>query len=146
MLQVLTSAGHPADVPVQFSGGSQLEFVDGRHTVVAASSVSVGQLLLMPSQLSPTSHAPAEGRHTAVLLVSDGHVPLDPVQASAVSQTPAEGRQTWPAVRYWQDEVQHDAAVPLAAPRSHCSPDSIVPFPQTLEAKLTVNGTNADVG
>src|SRR5207248_11536377 len=52
-----------------------------------------GQSLLAPSQLSATSHTPAEGRQTAVLLTSAGHAALVPVQLSATSQTPAEPRQ-----------------------------------------------------
>jgi hypothetical protein len=53
-----------------------------------------GHVLLTPSQLSATSHAPADGRHTAVLFASAGQLMLEPVQFSARSHDPAAARHT----------------------------------------------------
>jgi hypothetical protein len=60
----------------------------------------VGHAALEPSQLSATSHAPAEGRQMvpAELRASDGQVVLVPSHVSAASQTPAEARQIVPAL------------------------------------------------
>src|SRR5438876_1889167 len=65
------SAGQLASEPVQTSGRSQ-PVLAPRQTVPAATSPSGGQSLPTPSQFSATSHSPATGRQTAVLLTSDG--------------------------------------------------------------------------
>src|SRR5437867_3646965 len=67
---------------------------EARHSVPPPLKPSAGQLLPTPSQLSATSHAPAEGRQTAVLLASSGQAALLPVQFSATSHVPATLRQT----------------------------------------------------
>jgi hypothetical protein len=54
--------------------------------------------LLTPSQLSATSQAPVEGRHTPVFFASAGHALLMPSQTSARSQSPADGRHGVPEV------------------------------------------------
>src|SRR5213076_93636 len=52
--------------------------------------------VLVPVQLSATSHSPAAARHTvpAALIASAGQVALDPVQLSAASHTSTAARQT----------------------------------------------------
>jgi len=54
----------------------------------------------------------------------------DPVHTSATSHAPAEGRHTVPAGMNVQFELQHEPLAPLAAPSSHCSPESRAPLPQ----------------
>jgi hypothetical protein len=78
---------------VQFSAWSQSP-ASARHSVLDGWKALGGQLLLTPSQLSATSHGPAENRHTAVLFWSVGQVGLVPVQNSEMSQSPAEGRHS----------------------------------------------------
>jgi len=58
--------------------------------VLAALKVLVGQKALVPVQVSATSQAPKEGRHTVVLVlkVLAGQKGLVPVQVSATSQAP----------------------------------------------------------
>src|SRR5262245_3808366 len=58
------------------------------------SNTSAGQLSPAPSQKSATSHWPASGRQSAVLLASVGQALLMPSQLSAMSQTPAEARHS----------------------------------------------------
>src|SRR6266446_6365925 len=90
------SAGQLASEPVQTSGRSQLVLAP-RQTVPAATSASGGQSSPTPSQFSATSHSPATGRHTAVLLASAGQAALAPSQSSSRSQTPAAARHGVPA-------------------------------------------------
>jgi len=59
----LSSAGHVAEVPVQFSAGSHSP-ADDRQTRVDGSKASAGHVVLVPSHVSSTSHVPAEGRQT----------------------------------------------------------------------------------
>ena len=58
-----SSAGHVAEVPVQFSAGSHSP-ADDRQTRVDGSKASAGHVVLVPSHVSSTSHVPAEGRQT----------------------------------------------------------------------------------
>src|SRR5439155_473741 len=89
-----TSAGHVA----------------GRHSTVAGWEASAGQSSLTPSQLSATSHGPAAGRQTPVLLASGGHAALALVQVSAGSQTPAEARHS--TVAGWKVSAGQSLATP----------------------------------
>src|SRR5207253_4027950 len=93
---LFTSGGQRAFVPLHVSGGSQPP-TEARQTVPAVTKSSAGQSFPCPSQLSATSHGPAEGRQAAVLLASGGQAGLLPVQLSARSQTPANGRHSVPA-------------------------------------------------
>jgi hypothetical protein len=45
-------------------------------------------------------------------------------------------RQTVPDVLNVHVELQHEVAVPLLPPWSHCSPDSTTPFPQAARAAV----------
>src|SRR5213079_1851202 len=79
--------------------------------LLAGRKPSLGHVLLVPSQVSGTSHTPAAGRHAVPaglfasagqlalvpVKVSGGHSRLVPVHVSATSQGPAEGRHTVPA-------------------------------------------------
>src|SRR5436309_1837528 len=66
------------------------------HVVPLALRTSGGQAVLVPSQISATSHSPAAARQTepAVLMASAGQVALDPVQFSAASHRSTAARQT----------------------------------------------------
>ena len=71
------SHGPPVEVPTQ--------------VVVAAAKPSAGQSLLTPSQLSATSHCPAETRQVVVDgEVFDEHTPLA-LQVSGASHAPLDG-------------------------------------------------------
>jgi hypothetical protein len=67
--------------------------------VVADAKPSAGQVFDMPSQLSATSHCPADWRQMVVagcfLSVQPGFIPS---HLSSTSQTPADWRQTVPAL------------------------------------------------
>jgi hypothetical protein len=66
-----------------------------------------------------------------------GHALLVPVQVSAASQVPAAARQVVPEARNWQVVPSQHGLV-----SSHCSPDSTVPFPQTVAFVIvTVSNT-----
>jgi hypothetical protein len=80
---------------------------------VAGWNASVGQLLVLPSQLSATSHIPTEARHSVVAgnFESVGHVGEMPLHVSAASQVPAAARHT--VVAGTNAFVGHVAAVPL---------------------------------
>src|SRR5258705_354524 len=84
---------------------------------------------------------PPERRHTVVLgrNASAGHVALEPEQVSCTSHSPPDARQTVPPVLKVQLVLQHDPAVPLLTPSSHCSPraPSRVPLPHS-EIRLIV--------
>ena len=69
------------------------------QAVPTVTSTSPGQAALVPSQLSATSHSPAEARHRvpADFFASTGQALLLPVQVSATSQVPATARQLVPA-------------------------------------------------
>jgi len=60
-IQPVVSAGQET-APAQFSAGSQPP-VEARHTVVLAAKPSLGQVALLPVQVSATSQAPATARH-----------------------------------------------------------------------------------
>src|SRR6266446_939180 len=66
------------------------------QVVPLALKTSVGQAVLLPVQVSATSHSAAAARQTvpAALMASAGQLALVPVQFSATSHTPAEARQT----------------------------------------------------
>src|SRR5439155_22480948 len=81
-----------------------------RHAGGAGWRVSAGQSSLTPSQLSATSHGPAAGRQTPVLLASAGHAARAPVQVSAGSQTPAEARHS--IVAGWKVSAGQSLATP----------------------------------
>ena len=88
--------------------------------------------MLEPSQVSATSHAPAEARHTAPALpTACWQTLLLPLQRSVVHGFPSSV-QAVPLVLNVQVDEQHEAAVPLAAPSSHCSPVSTAPFPHSV--------------
>src|SRR5439155_1698623 len=63
-----------------------------------------------PSQLSATSHTPAAGRHTAVLLASGGQAALVPSHVSATSQTPGAARHS--KVGGWKVSAGQPALTP----------------------------------
>src|SRR5262249_29194446 len=71
------------------------------HDVPFGWEPSVGQLLLVPSQNSATSHGPLAARHRvpAFAAPSGGQLALEPEQVSATSQTPEAGRQIPPVVK-----------------------------------------------
>src|SRR6185503_10080261 len=118
----MTSAGHAESSPVQCSVTSHSPAA-ARQTVVLGSSTSSGHAAPVPVQCSTTSQTPAADRQMVVLgaNASSGQVPELPVHASSESHGPAPARHTPPAVRNVQVPVQHEAAVPLAGPSSHCS-------------------------
>ena len=88
------------------------------HAVPADSFASAGQLGPLPGQFSGRSHSPAATRQTVLeeAKPSAGQVALEPLHVSATSHTSAAARQVVPAVLNVQLDVQHDPAVPLAAP------------------------------
>src|SRR5207249_10017102 len=69
------------------------------HAVPAGVLASAGQLALVPVQLSPGSHSPAEARQTVLddLKASAGHAVLEPAQVSSTAQEPAAARPAAPA-------------------------------------------------
>src|SRR2546430_17189598 len=72
---------------------------DGRHSVPAATTASVGQAGPEPEQVSAMSHAPAEARHTVPLVAKlSGGQGFAPVQGSGTSQPPTATRHTVPGV------------------------------------------------
>jgi hypothetical protein len=88
---------HVLAVPRQWSAASSSHAPPCEppvHGVAAEANPSAGQSLPTPSQLSATSHWPAEDRQTAELFRSAGHPLLEPVQFSAGSHTPPEERHT----------------------------------------------------
>ena len=94
-----TSSQAVALVPEQWSAASSSHAPPCEapvHAAVAGLKLFAGQALLVPSQLSGTSHWPAEGRHSvpAATLASAGQATLEPEQLSATSQTPAEARHS----------------------------------------------------
>jgi hypothetical protein len=62
-LDFLVSAGHAAEVPVQFSATSHSP-AEERQGIEAGAKPSDGQVALVPVQVSATSHIPAEARQT----------------------------------------------------------------------------------
>src|SRR5262245_24197501 len=90
---LLASLGQAAPEPVQVSAASHTPAAL-RQTVLEATKLSAGHVLLPPVHVSATSHTPAAARHTAVLFASAGQAAPDPVQLSARSHTPAALRQT----------------------------------------------------
>jgi hypothetical protein len=86
----------PVHVPLEHA--APFVHASGAHEVPSGCFASGGQLLLTPSQLSATSQAPVEGRHTPVFFASAGHALLVPSQTSATSQSPAAGRHGVPEV------------------------------------------------
>src|SRR2546422_5368372 len=78
-------------VPLQVSTASHWP-VGSPQTVPPGATASAGQSSPTPLQLSATSHAPAAGRHKAVLLRSTGQTLLTPSQVSAGSHSPPEAR------------------------------------------------------
>src|SRR5437899_2244470 len=85
------------------------------------------------------SHSPAAGRQANVFgsTTSGGQVVLAPLQTSSGSQTAAEARQTGPGDLKVQLALQHEPAVPLAPPWSHCS--AVTPFPGASTVPLPQN-------
>ena len=79
-------------------------------------------------QASPSSHVVPFGR-----LRSAGQLPLEPVQSSSASHWSSAPRQTFVAGSKMHSLVQHDPAVPFAAPWSQSSPGSIVPSPHDVK-------------
>src|SRR5205823_4279932 len=64
---------------------------------------------------------------------SAGHPADEPVHVSATSHGPATGRHVTPVALNVHVALQHDPAVPLAAPSSQVSQPSIVPFPHRTD-------------
>ena len=112
---VLASAGQVVLVPVHVSCGSQAP-PDPRQSAPALPA-GCWQALLVPSHWSTVQglaslvHAVPDG-----CFASAGQLPLVPLQVSATSQTSAAARQVVPAALNVQLVVQHEPAVPLAAP------------------------------
>ncbi|PYN98056.1 MAG: hypothetical protein DMD91_16010 [Candidatus Rokuibacteriota bacterium] len=79
---------------MQDSVGSQ-EFAAARQSVVGDANPSLGQLALVPVQLSCTSQTPLAARQMVVAVAKPlaGQVALVPVQLSCTSQTPLAARQ-----------------------------------------------------
>src|SRR5579885_3536400 len=110
--------------------------------------VSGGQVLLVPSQTSGTSHTPWAARHTVpagrtasagqtpVLLASAGQVGLAPSQTSATSQGPAAGRQTVPDG--WKPSAGQAALVPVQVSATSHGP--------AAGRHTVVGGANASAG
>src|SRR5207245_9721602 len=71
-------------------------FPSSVQVVPLALRTSVGQAVLVPVQVSATSHSPAAARQTvpAALMASAGQAALDPVQFSAASHRSTAARQT----------------------------------------------------
>src|SRR5439155_15060658 len=91
-----------------------------------------GQLVFEPLQVSATSQAPAEARHTVPALpAACWQISLLPSQRSVVHGLPSSVQAVLLVLKVHVDE-QHEAAVPLAAPSSHCSPVSTAPFPHSV--------------
>src|SRR5437764_441746 len=87
----MSGSGVPVHTPL-WQVSPVVQVLLSLHAVPSGWTAFAGQVFDEPSQLSATSHCPADGRHSAVLLSSAGQAALDPVQFSAVSQTPAEAR------------------------------------------------------
>src|SRR5439155_545458 len=104
-----TSAGHVALVPLHCSAGSQTP-VEARQMALAGWNASGGQGTAAPSQGSATSHGPAGGRQTPVLLASAGHAALAPVQVSAGSHAPADARHS--IVAGWKTSAGQSLVTP----------------------------------
>src|SRR5262245_10427637 len=95
--------------------------MEARHVVPDGWKASLGQVELLPVQLSTASQEPAEERHTVVddANASSGQSRLSPGHDSAASQVPVEERQTVPElpaafsqnfappVPVWQTSVVH---------------------------------------
>ena len=85
-------------------------------------NVFVGQSLLVPLQLSATSHTFAAARHTAVLFTSGPHVVLVPLHLSATSHTPAAARHT--VLELAKPSAGQSPLVPVhCSATSHCPVD-----------------------
>src|SRR5437867_6722741 len=76
----ITVCPHVAEAPLHWSIVQALPSLE--HDVVAGLKASTGQLLVVPSHNSVTSHSPAEPRHCVPpgTLLSVGQAPEDPVQ------------------------------------------------------------------
>src|SRR6185295_5087121 len=113
---------------------------DTRQVVPFGSTRSAGQFGLPPVQFSAWSQIspPETARHTVLggRKASAGQAPLTPLQFSAASQSPAVPRHSVPLLFSVQFALQHDPAVPLFTPSSHCSVThslpSMMPLPQVL--------------
>src|SRR5207249_6931541 len=103
------------------------------QVVPLALRASVGQAVLVPVQLSATSHSPAAARHTvpAGLMASAGQVVLVPVQVSVVSHRSTAARHTVPA---FPAACVHAGAptVPLHPSIVHTLPPPVQPGPASL--------------
>jgi hypothetical protein len=71
-----------------------------KNDVPLGTTASAGHAVLAPLQVSATSQAPTDPRHTVLdgRNPSDGQAAALPVQLSATSHAPAEARHTVPAV------------------------------------------------
>lgn len=90
----MVSGGHALLEPVQASAPSQVP-VEGRHVVPPVTTISVGQVSVVPVQLSATSQPPATAAlHTMLLgcFTSAGQASFTPSHLSATSQAPPELR------------------------------------------------------
>src|SRR5437773_925453 len=149
-------------VPLQMSRVHTL--ASSVQTVPFTLKASVGHAVLVPVQVSATSHSPAAARHTvpafpagcvqvvvlashrstvhglvssvpAVLMASAGQAVLVPVQVSAMSHPPTAARHTVPA---FPAACVHVGAptVPLHTSAVHTLPSSV----QLVPAAFTVSG------
>src|SRR3989442_15175368 len=123
----MTSVGHVVFVPLQVSAGSQLSPDPARQTKVLACTPSAGQTVLLPVQVSATSHAPLAERQTVPPLPTGCWQTLAPLQVSVVHGLPSSVHAV-PLVLKVQSAAQQEASVPFVAPSSHCSPVSIEPL------------------
>src|SRR5439155_10107058 len=105
-------------------------FAAERHTNVDGWKASLGHVLLLPVHVSATSHPPlAAARHVVPELPGAcWQMLLAPLQRSVVQTLPSSVHAV-PLVLNVHVVVQHDPAMPLFAPSSHCSGWLTLPFP-----------------
>jgi hypothetical protein len=138
------SAGQVALPPGQVSATSHAPAAE-RQTVPDVANPSAGQVALDPSHVSATSQPPAAERQT----VPAGAKPPPQVDEEPLHVDPdahAPAVHAVPAVLNWHVALQHEAAVPFAAPSSHCSPwlSWTLPLPQGwAKARLAVAAISA---
>src|SRR5437867_6666136 len=102
------------------------------QAVPAALTTLVGQVVLVPVQLSARSHSLTVARHTVPAFPAGcWQTALLPLQVSVVHTLPSSVH-TVPFVLNVQVAEQHELTVPLAAPSSHCSEASVAPLPHCM--------------
>src|SRR3989475_4567183 len=94
---LLASAGQLGPLPVHISAGSHSP-AEPRQTTKLGSNMSVGHVLLVPSQVSSTSQGPADARQVAPALPAGcWHVSLVPLHSSVVHGLPSSVQAVPPA-------------------------------------------------